>query len=72
MLREIQFDSVLTDRDSEMQQLREKLQMRELELARLKLSNLGGVELPSIHTEPSTKNSTGMLSSGRSGEGDVS
>ena len=46
--------------------------MRELELARLKLSNLGGVELPGIHTEPSTKNSTGMLSSGRSGEGDVS
>jgi len=57
----IKYDNALIERDTEVLLLREQLQVRELELARLKLSNLGGAELLEEATKPSIKDSIGML-----------
>ena len=51
----IEYDNAVTERDREMQLVREQLQMRELELARLKLSNLGKTELSSEATKLNIK-----------------
>ena len=47
-----------------MQILREQLQLRELELARLKVSNLGGADVKIETTKPSIKDSMSVLDSG--------
>ena len=62
----IQFDSAILERDREVRLLRERLQLRELELARLKLTNLGGAELQIGGTKSSVKDSVSVLDTGPS------
>ena len=70
----IEYDNAVTERDREMRLVREQLQMRELELARLKLSNLGKTELSSEVTKLNIKSteSSGAFREGYQERPDIS